>query len=129
LCEAPILDQDRRHAEPRRSASVHLDARADGRGCRHRVHQACKTDHQGDYRAAPPRRSLPIRSASSPLYDWIKDYLLPTSLVLLILALDVPGIVRLGPKALIMMLAVAGYVRGTYAGLVCMVMLKYVAGA
>lgn len=42
---------------------------------------------------------------SSPLYDWIKTYLLPCSLVLLILALDLPGILRLGPRAGIMLLA------------------------
>lgn len=57
--------------------------------------------------------TLGILPDSSPLYDWIKDYLLPTSLVLLILALDVPGILRLGPKALIMLLAgTAGVVIG-----------------
>lgn len=57
--------------------------------------------------------TLGILPDSSPLYGWIKDYLLPTSLVLLILALDVPGIVRLGPKALIMLLAgTAGVVIG-----------------
>lgn len=50
---------------------------------------------------------------SSPLYDWIKSYLLPTSLVLLILALDVPGILRLGPRAIVMLLAgTAGVVIG-----------------
>ena len=49
--------------------------------------------------------TLGILPAESALYDWIKAYLLPTSLMLLILALDVPGIMRLGPKALIMMLA------------------------
>ena len=42
---------------------------------------------------------------ASPLYDWIKTYLLPCSLVLLILSLDLPGILRLGPKAIIMLLA------------------------
>lgn len=41
----------------------------------------------------------------SPLYDWIKTFLLPCSLTLLILSLDVPAILRLGPKAVIMMLA------------------------
>ncbi len=57
--------------------------------------------------------TLGILPDSSPLYDWIKDYLLPASLVLLILALDVPGIVKLGPKALIMLLAgTAGVVIG-----------------
>ncbi len=41
----------------------------------------------------------------SELYSWIKTYLLPCSLLLLILALDIPGIIRLGPKAIIMLLA------------------------
>lgn len=57
--------------------------------------------------------TLGVLPAESVLYDWIKSYLLPTSLMLLILALDVPGIIRLGPKALIMMLAgTAGVVIG-----------------
>jgi len=57
--------------------------------------------------------SLGVLPDASPLYDWIKDYLLPASLVLLILALDLPGILRLGPKALVMMLAgTAGVVVG-----------------
>ncbi len=42
---------------------------------------------------------------ASHLYEWIKTYLLPCSLVLLIIALDLPGIIRLGPKAVIMLLA------------------------
>lgn len=49
--------------------------------------------------------TIGVLPAESPLYDWIKAYLLPASLMLLILALDLPGILRLGPKALIMMLA------------------------
>ena len=57
--------------------------------------------------------SLGLLPGASPLYEWIKDYLLPASLVLLILALDLPGIARLGPKALVMMLAgTAGVVLG-----------------
>lgn len=49
----------------------------------------------------------------SQLYEWIKAYLLPASLVLLILALDLPGILRLGPKAIIMLLSgTAGVVIG-----------------
>jgi uncharacterized membrane protein len=57
--------------------------------------------------------TLGVLPAESVLYDWIKSYLLPTSLMLLILALDVPGIIRLGPKALIMMLAgTAGVIIG-----------------
>jgi len=49
--------------------------------------------------------TLGVIPAESPLYDWIKAYVLPASLMLLILALDVPGIIRLGPKAVIMLLA------------------------
>jgi uncharacterized membrane protein len=57
--------------------------------------------------------TLGILPDSSPLYDWIKTFLLPASLVLLILALDVPGILRLGPRAVIMLLAgTAGVVLG-----------------
>jgi uncharacterized membrane protein len=57
--------------------------------------------------------TLGVLPDSSPLYEWIKTFLLPASLVLLILALDVPGILRLGPKALIMLLAgTAGVVVG-----------------
>ncbi len=57
--------------------------------------------------------TLGVLPSSSPLYDWIKTFLLPASLMLLILALDVPGIIRLGPKALIMLLAgTAGVVVG-----------------
>jgi len=41
---------------------------------------------------------------ASPLYEWVKHYVLPASLVLLTLALDLRGILRLGPKAVIMLL-------------------------
>jgi uncharacterized membrane protein len=57
--------------------------------------------------------TLGVLPQESPLYGWIKTYLLPASLVLLILALDLPGILRLGPKAVIMLLAgTAGVVIG-----------------
>ena len=57
--------------------------------------------------------TLGIIPDASPLYDWVKAFILPASLFLLILALDVPGILRLGPKAIIMMLAgTAGVVIG-----------------
>lgn len=46
-----------------------------------------------------------ILPEESVLYGWIKMYMLPASLLLLILALDVPGIIRLGPRAVIMLLA------------------------
>ena len=49
--------------------------------------------------------TLGIIPEKSALYTWIKDFVLPASLLLLILALDVPGILRLGPKAVIMLLA------------------------
>jgi len=63
--------------------------------------------------------------AESPLYDWIKAFLLPASLMLLILALDLPGIIRLGPKAGIMLLAgTAGVVIGAPISLlICMAIL------
>jgi len=49
--------------------------------------------------------TLNIIPADSALYDFVKSYVLPASLLLLILSLDVPGILRLGPKAVIMLLA------------------------
>lgn len=42
--------------------------------------------------------------AESELYSWVRQHVLPASLILLILALDIPGIIRLGPKAIIMLL-------------------------
>jgi uncharacterized membrane protein len=49
--------------------------------------------------------TLGVLPSDSALYEWIKVFLLPASLLLLILALDLPGILRLGPKAVIMLLA------------------------
>lgn len=49
--------------------------------------------------------TLGVIPESAPLYSWVKDFVLPASLFLLVIALDVPGIIRLGPKAVIMMLA------------------------
>ncbi len=49
--------------------------------------------------------TLGVIPDESPLYVWIKDFVLPAALLLLILALDLPGIIRLGPKAGIMLLA------------------------
>lgn len=46
-----------------------------------------------------------IDGATSGLYPMARDYLLPTSLVLFCLAIDLPGLSRLGGKALIMFLA------------------------
>ena len=57
----------------------------------------------------------------SALYGWVKSWLLPASLLLLILALDLPAIIRLGPKAMIMMLAgtMGVVVGGPIALLIC----------
>jgi uncharacterized membrane protein len=41
---------------------------------------------------------------SSPVYDWMRDYLLPFSLFLLMATTDVSAILRIGPKALAMMM-------------------------
>ncbi len=49
--------------------------------------------------------SLGITPQSSPAYDWMIRFLLPVSLVLLMVTVDLRAIVRLGGKALIMMLA------------------------
>lgn len=43
--------------------------------------------------------------SSSPAYTWITNNLLPASLVLLIIATDIPAILKLGIKAITMMLA------------------------
>ncbi len=42
--------------------------------------------------------------ADSAAYDWMKNYLLPFSLFILMLTMDVPSILKIGPKALGMML-------------------------
>jgi uncharacterized membrane protein len=49
--------------------------------------------------------TLHIIPSESELYAWIKAFLLPASLLLLVLALDVPAVLRLGPKAIIVLLA------------------------
>jgi len=57
--------------------------------------------------------TLGVIPSEAPLYSWIKTFVLPASLMLLILSLDVPGIIRLGPKAVIMLLSgTAGVVIG-----------------
>lgn len=48
--------------------------------------------------------NLGIIPLASPLYDWIKGWLLPASLVLLVIAVDVPAILRLGRNAIILFL-------------------------
>lgn len=57
--------------------------------------------------------TLGVIPDSSPLYSWVKSFVLPAALLLLILSLDVQGILRLGPKAVIMLLAgTAGVIIG-----------------
>lgn len=46
-----------------------------------------------------------VDGTGSNLYPMARDYLLPSSLVLFCVAMDVPAVLRLGPKALIMFLA------------------------
>jgi uncharacterized membrane protein len=46
-----------------------------------------------------------ITPASSAVYDWMSNYLLPFSLFLLMISVDLKAILRLGPTALMMMLA------------------------
>lgn len=49
--------------------------------------------------------TLGVLPAESPLYSWVKAFVLPAALLLLVLSLDVRAILRLGPKAVIMLLA------------------------
>lgn len=46
-----------------------------------------------------------ITPPASPAYEWMTRYLLPIALLLLMITIDLRGILRLGPMALIMMLA------------------------
>lgn len=45
-----------------------------------------------------------VTPSSSPVYEWMSTYLLPFSLFLLMITVDVRAILRLGPRALFMML-------------------------
>jgi uncharacterized membrane protein len=54
-----------------------------------------------------------VLPSSSVVYDWMSTYLLPFSLFLLMITVDVRSILRLGPRALLMMLVgTAGIVIG-----------------
>ena len=62
-----------------------------------------------------------IDGAASGLYPMARDYLLPSALVLLCVALDFGAIVRLGPKAVVMFLAgTAGVMLGAVTAFVAM---------
>ncbi len=49
--------------------------------------------------------TLGIIPSANPVYSWISKYLLPLSLFLLMIAIDLPAILKLGRTAIIMMLA------------------------
>jgi len=49
--------------------------------------------------------SFGITPQSSPAYDWMVRYLLPVSLLLLMVTVDLGAVLRLGRKAILMMLA------------------------
>lgn len=46
-----------------------------------------------------------ITPATSPVYSWMTQYLLPLSLFLLMVSIDLPAILKLGTTALLMMMA------------------------
>jgi uncharacterized membrane protein len=51
--------------------------------------------------------------SDSTAYDWMRDYLLPFSLFILMITMDVPAVLKIGPRAIIMMLlGTAGVVLG-----------------
>ncbi len=57
--------------------------------------------------------ALGVLPAQSPVYSWVKDFVLPACLVLMTLALDLKELARLGPKALLTFLAgTAGVIIG-----------------
>lgn len=57
--------------------------------------------------------NIGIIPQSSPVYDWIRLYLLPSALVLMLLAANIPALVRLGAKALVtMVIGTAGIAVG-----------------
>ena len=57
--------------------------------------------------------ALGLIPTDSPTYDWMRDYLLPFSLFVLMMTTDVTAIWRIGPRAIAMMLfGTAGVVIG-----------------
>lgn len=57
--------------------------------------------------------NLGLIPQSSPVYKWVMAVILPASLLLLTLSVDIKGVLRLGPKALILFVAgTAGIVIG-----------------
>ncbi len=57
--------------------------------------------------------TLGITPDSSPLYDWVKLYLLPAALIILLLSVNLQTMVKLGPKAIgTMLIGTVGVVLG-----------------
>jgi uncharacterized membrane protein len=57
--------------------------------------------------------NLGVIPQSSPVYKWVMAFILPASLLLLTLSVDIKGVLRLGPKALILFVTgTAGIVLG-----------------
>ncbi len=57
--------------------------------------------------------TLGLIPANSPTYDWMRDYLLPFSLFVLMITTDVAAILSIGPRAIaIMLVGTAGVVIG-----------------
>jgi uncharacterized membrane protein len=48
--------------------------------------------------------TMGILPSQSPAYDWMRDYLLPFSLMILMVTTDIPSVLRIGPKAVAIML-------------------------
>lgn len=49
--------------------------------------------------------TLGVLPTDSAAYDWMRDYLLPFSLFILMFTADIPAIMQIGPRAIAMMLA------------------------
>jgi len=57
--------------------------------------------------------SIGFLPSSSLAYDWMRDYLLPFSIFILMMTADIPTILKIGPKAIgIMLIGTAGVVIG-----------------
>lgn len=48
--------------------------------------------------------TLGLIPSSSPVYDWMRDYLLPFSLFVLMVTTDIPTVLKIGPRAILIML-------------------------
>lgn len=65
--------------------------------------------------------TLGVFPEKSPTYDFLRDYALPSSLLLLFLSVSIPDIIKLGPRALGMMfIGSLGIIVGAIAGMFAM---------